>query len=220
MKLQSSVLSISRVGIGKLEPGSIHKTAFVTQSGLYEFLCLPFGLKNSAASFQRLKEFVLKDLKGKICFVCTDDIVVYSKNEKEHPNHLKEVLQCLNKAGLTLTLQKCNLMQRPLKFLGHVMSAEGIKTDQDKVDAVANFPVPKSLKEVQQFLGLAGWYQRFIPNFSEKAASLHPLKRQEATWMWTEECQNSFELIKSELIHAPILIAPDLSKSFKVQTDA
>ncbi len=133
----------------EMEPESIHKTAFVTQSELYEFLRLPFGLKNSAASFQRLMEFMLKDLKGKMCFVYIDDIVVYSKTEKEHLNHLKEVLKCLSKAGLTLNLQKCNRMQKSLKFLGHVISAEGIKTDQDKVDSVANFPVPKSLKEVQ-----------------------------------------------------------------------
>ncbi len=94
----------------EMESESIHKTAFVTQSGLYEFLRLPFGLKNSAASFQRLMEFVLKDLKGNMCFVYIDDIVVYSKTEKEHLNHLKEVLQCLSKAGLTLNLQKCNLI--------------------------------------------------------------------------------------------------------------
>lgn len=204
----------------EVDPESIHKTAFVTQSGLYEFLRLPFGLKNSAASFQRLMEFVLKDQKGKNCFVYIDDIVVYSTSEQEHLNHLREVLQCLHKAGLTLNLQKCNLMQKSLKFLGHVLSVEGIKTDEDKVKAVNDFPVPKSLKEVQRFLGMAGWYQRFIPKFSEKVASLHALKKKGATWRWTEECQNSFELIKRELISAPILIAPDLNKPFKVQTDA
>ncbi|GAA6085878.1 uncharacterized protein LOC114135451 [Tachysurus ichikawai] len=147
-------------------------------------------------------------------------MVVYSKFEEEHLNYLRAVLQYLHNAGLTLNLQKCNLMQKSLKFLGHVISAEGIQTDQDKVNAVTNFPVPKSLKEVQRFLGMAGWYQRFIPSFSEKAAPLHALKRKEATCMWTEECQNSFDLIKRELVSAPILIAPDLNESFKVQTDA
>lgn len=132
-----------------MDPESIHKTAFVTQSGLYEFLRLPFGLKNSAALFQGLMEFVLKDQKGKSCFVYIDDIVVYSKSEEEHLNHLRAVLQCLHNAGLTLNLQKCNLMQKSLKFLGHVISAKGIWTDQDKVNAVTNFPVPKSLKEIQ-----------------------------------------------------------------------
>lgn len=96
-----------------------------------------------------------------------------------------------------------------------MISVEGIKTDQDKVNAVNDFPVPKSLKEVQRFLRMAGWYQRCIPKFSEKVAPLHALKKKGATWMWTEECQNSFELIS-----APITIPPDLSAPFRVQMDA
>ncbi len=204
----------------EMEPESIPKTAFTTSSGLYEFLRLPFGLKNSAATFQRLMELVLKDVRGKSCFVYIDDVVVYSKSEEEHLVHLRAVFQCLSRAGLTLNLQKCNLMQKSLTFLGHVISAEGIKTDPAKVEAVANFPVPKSLKEVQRFLGLAGWYHRYIPQFSDKVAPLHALKRKGATWTWTEECQSAFEVIKHELISAPVLMAPDLSKSFRVQTDA
>lgn len=203
-----------------MEPGSIPKTAFVTSSGLYEFLRLPFGLKNSAASFQRLMEIVLKDLKGECCFVYIDDIVVYSKGEEEHLEHLSQVLSCLQKAGLTLNLKKCNLVQRSLIFLGHVVSAEGVKTDPDKVRAVREFPTPQSLKEVQRFLGLAGWYQRFIPGFAERAAPLHALKQKGATWVWSEECQNSFDDIKQSLIRAPVLSPPEFSRPFRVQTDA
>jgi len=110
-------------------------------------------------------------------------------------------------------------MQKSFKLLGHVISVEGIKTDPAKLEVVALFPVPKSLKEVQCFLGLAGWYHRFIPQFSEKAAPLHSLKRKGATWAWTEECKRSFELIKHELARAPVLNSPDLSKPFRVQTD-
>lgn len=182
----------------EMEPESIPKTAFTTASGLYEFLRLPFGLKNAAATFQRLMEIVLKDVRGKSCFVYIDDVVVYSKSEEEHLAHLREIFQCLSRAGLTLNLQKCNVMQKSLKFLGHVISVEGIKTDPAKVEAAATFPAPKSLKEVQRFLGLAGWYHRFIPQFSEKAAPLHSLKRKGATWTWTEDFECSFELIKHE----------------------
>lgn len=204
----------------ELEPESIPKTAFVTSSGLFEFLRLPFGLKNAAASFQRLMECVLREIKGKCCFVYIDDIVVYSKDENEHLLHLSQVFSCLNQAGLTLNLKKCNMMQRSLTFLGHVISEEGIKTDPAKIASVSQFPVPQSLKEVQRFLGLAGWYHRFVPRFSEKAAPLHALKKKGATWAWTESCQEAFETIKNDLTQTPVLISPDFSRPFKVQTDA
>lgn len=192
----------------EMDPDSIHKTAFVTTTGQFEFLRLPFGLKNSAASFQRLMENVLKDIRAKCCFVYIDDIVVYSENEQEHLQHLDQVFNCLQQAGLTLNLKKCNLVQQSLTFLGHVVSSEGIKTDPSKVEAICDFPVPQSLKDLQRFLGLAGWYHRFIPNLSGKAAPLHSLKKKQAIWTWTEACQQSFEIIKQDLSRAPVLIPP------------
>uniref|UniRef100_A0A8C1PDC5 Gypsy retrotransposon integrase-like protein 1 n=4 Tax=Cyprinus carpio TaxID=7962 RepID=A0A8C1PDC5_CYPCA len=203
-----------------MDPDSIHKTAFVTSSGLYEFRRLPFGLKNAAASFQRLMEHVLRDLKGKCCMIYIDDVVIYSKDEQEHFKHIQQVFHCLSKAGLTLNMKKCNFIQKSLKFLGHLVSGDGIRTDPDKVSAIRLFPTPQSLKEVQRFLGLAGWYHRFIPNFSEKAAPLHALKQKNTTWIWSEQCQQSLDLLKMDLTKAPILAAPDLEKSFRVQTDA
>ncbi len=204
----------------EMEPESISKTAFVTSAGQFEFMRLPFGLKNAAASFQRLMEYVLKDIKEKCCFVYIDDIVVYSKNEEEHLQHLRQVFNCLHQAGLTLNLKKCNLVQRSITFLGHVVSGEGVKTDPAKIAAICGFPVSQALKEVQRFLGLAGWYHRFIPNFSEIAAPLHALKKKQSIWTWTKACQDAFERIKSDLIKAPVLTPPDFNRSFKVQTDA
>ncbi len=204
----------------EMEKDSIQKTAFVTSAGLFEFLRLPFGLKNAAASFQRLMEHVLRELKGKCCLVYIDDVVVFSQSEEEHLHHLSQVFHCFHDAGLTLNLKKCNLIQKSLTFLGHIVSGDGIKTDPSKVAAVKSFPVPQSIKEVQRFLGLAGWYHRFIPNFSEKAAPLHALKRKNSTWSWTEQCQYSFDTIKQDLTQAPVLIPPDFDKPFKVQTDA
>lgn len=114
--------------------------------------------------------------------VYIDDIVVYSKSISEHLQHLHQVLACLHKAGLTLNLKKCHLIQNSLRFLGHVVSEKGVTTDPTKVAAVKTFPVPQNVKDVQRFLGLAGWYHRFIPQFSEKAAPLHFA-------LETKECQ-------------------------------
>ncbi len=204
----------------EMEADSIQKTAFTTASGLYEFLRLPFGLKNAAASFQRLMEYVLRELKGKCCMVYIDDVVVFSKNKEDHLQHLHQVFRCFHKAGLTLNLKKCNFIQKSLTFLGHVVLSEGIKTDPAKVSAVSSFPIPQSLKDVQRFLGLTGWYHRFIPKFSEKAAPLHTLKKKNSTWTWTDQCQQAFNLIKQDLTQAPILMSPDFNQTFRVQTDA
>lgn len=122
-------------------------------------------------------ECVLREIKGKCCFLYIDNIVVYSKGENEHLLHLNQVFRCLHQAGLTLNLKKCNMMQRTLTFLGHVISGEGIKTDAAKIASVSQFPMPQFLKDVQHFLGLAGWHHRFVPRFSEKAAPLHALKK-------------------------------------------
>lgn len=144
---------------------SIQKTAFITKKGQYEFLHLPFGLKNTAATFQRVMFTVLQDLIGQCCFVYIDDIVVYSKDVQEHLQNLKQVFGKLESAGLTLNLEKCSFLKRSLSFLGHVISGEGIRTEMAKVDAVSRFPSPKNVKEVQRFLGLAGWYHIHSPFF-------------------------------------------------------
>lgn len=204
----------------EMEADSIQKTAFTTSSGLYEFLRLPFGLKNAAASFQRLMEHVMQELKGKCCMVYIDDVVFFSKNKQDHLQHLHQVFSCFHKAGLTLNLKKCNFIQKSLMFLGHVVSSAGNKTDPAKVSAVSSFPISQSLKNVQRFLGLAGWYHWFIPKFSEKAAPLHTLKEKNSTWTWTDQCQQAFDLNKQDLTQAPILMSPDFNQTFRVQTDA
>lgn len=156
---------------------SIQKTAFITKQGQYEFLRLPFGLKNAAATFQRLMNRVLQDLIGKFCFVYINDIVMYSSSTELHFKDLKKVFWRLESAGLTLNLKKCNLIKRSLAFLGHVISEEGIKTEVGKVEAVRNFPTPKNVKDVQRFLGLLGWYHRFIASFSEWLHPFMPSRR-------------------------------------------
>lgn len=192
-----------------MDPESIKKTAFITQNNQYEFLRLPFDLKNSAATFQRLMNTILVELIGKICFVYIDDIVIYSRDLATHLQHLQQVSACLQRAGLTLNLRKCQICQRSLSFLGHVISGEGIRTEAEKIEAIRTYPTPRNLKELQCFIGLAGWYHRFIPRFSERAAPLHALKKKGVVWEWTAECQAAVE--ETVLTTTPVLQSPDLA---------
>ncbi len=203
-----------------MDEDSIQKTAFVTKNAQYEFVRLPFGLKNAAATFQRLMNNILRDYIGNFCFVYLDDIVIYSKAVQDHFQHLKQLFAKLEVSGLTLNLKKCSMLQKTITYLGHVVSEEGVRTEASKVKAVQDFPAPKNLKEVQRFLGLASWYHRFISHFSEQAAPLYALKAKNATWDWTVECQNAFDDLKYALQRAPVLMPPDFTKDFKVQTDA
>ncbi len=203
-----------------MDEDSIQKTAFVTKNAQYEFVCLPFGLKNAAATFQRLMNNILRDYIGKFCFVYLDDIVIYSKTVQDHFQHLKQLFAKLEVSGLTLNLKKCSMLQKNITYLGHVVSEEGVHTEASKVKAVQDFPAPKNLKEVQRFLGLASWYHHFISHFSEQAAPLYALKAKNATWDWTVECQNASDDLKYALQRTPVLMPPDFTKDFKVQTDA
>ncbi len=171
----------------EMDLASVEKTAFITISGLYEFLCLPFGLKNAAASFQRLMEQVLREHTNRCCMVYIDDIIVYSPDIQTHLQHLKQIFSSLHTAGLTLNLKKCKFICSSLDYLGHTITADGVNVNSDKVDAVKSFPTPNTVKELQRFLGLAAWYHRFISDFSTKAAPLHSLKKKGAKWIWTDE---------------------------------
>ena len=159
-----------------MDASSIAKTAFVTHTGLFHFKVMPFGLKNAPASFQRLMERVLADLRGNICLVYLDDIVIYSPSVQRHFQDLQAVLEKLRAAGLTLNLKKSKFCLNEIKYLGHIVSAKGIAADPVKVDAIKAYPTPNNIKEVQRFLGLAGWYHRFVPGFSQVADPLNALE--------------------------------------------
>ncbi|KAL7841409.1 hypothetical protein SRHO_G00251000 [Serrasalmus rhombeus] len=162
-----------------LERDSIQKSEFITCEGLYEFLVLPFGLNISVL------DGVLRDLKEKLCFIYIDDIVVYFPSVQQHFHHLQEVFEHLHQAGLMLSLKKCNLLQTSLTFLGHMVSREGISMEPSKVEVEQDFLQPQSVKEVQRFLEMAGWYHWFIPHFAERDAVLKALKKN-VTWAWSE----------------------------------
>ncbi|KAL2079452.1 hypothetical protein ACEWY4_025196 [Coilia grayii] len=196
------------------------KTAFITSAGLFQFQVMPFGLKNAPATFQRLMERVLGSLRGKICLVYLDDIIVYSPTVSQHFQDLQAVLDKLQGAGLTLNLKKCKFCLSQISYLGHVVTAQGISADPAKTEAISHYPVPRNIKEVQRFLGLAGWYHRFVPGFSQVAEPINALKRKGRMFHWSDRCQQAFDTLKGYLTSPPILGHPDPNYPFVVYTDA
>ena len=196
------------------------KTAFCTQEGLFEFNVIPFGLCNSPATFQRLMNAVLAGLQWTSCLVYIDDIIVVGSTFDQHLSNLQKVFERLKQAGLKLQPQKCHFFQRQVQFLGHVISQDGISPDPEKTSKVAQWPVPTLTVEVQQFLGLANYYRRFVKDFASKAKPLHQLTVKKLPFIWTADCQKSFDNLKQCLTTAPILAMPIWSKPFIIDTDA
>ena len=208
-------------------------TAFtVGPLGFYECNRMPFGLKNAPATFQRLMQRVLGDLHLNGCVVYIDDIIIYTKTEKEHEEMLEKVFQRIREAGLKLSPKKCRFFQREIKCLGHVVSEEGIARDPSKTVAVAKWPVPANVKDLQRFLGFTGFYRRFIQDYARVARPLTELlrgsnprklkgkKQVNTEWSWGEAQDNAFRALVHRLTQPPVLCYPDFSKPFIVRTDA
>ena len=196
------------------------KSAFVTQSGCYQFRRLPFGLVNAPSQFQREMNRILSGLIGKICFVYIDDVIVYSKNPEDHPKHLEQVFQRLREHSLQLKQSKCCFGLPKVQLLGHTVSAEGTKPQVEKVEAILQMEPPSDARGVRRFLGMAGYYRRFIPRFSEIACPLTELTKTKQPFLWTPECEEAFQTLKTSLSVAPVLHHPDPKKPFKLFTDA
>ena len=197
-----------------------HKTAFCTTEGLFQFKVMPFGLCNAPATFQRLMDLTLAGLQWSECLVYMDDIIILGRSFLEHLGNLQEVLQRLRDAGLKLKPSKCAFFRQSVKYLGHVISREGISVDQEKVTKVATWPTPTSTQEVQRFLGFAGYYRRFIRDFAEIAKPLHHITEKATPFRWSTESQLAFETLRKELITAPLLAHPDFTQKFILDTDA
>ena len=194
--------------------------------GFYECKRMPFGLTNAPATFQRLMETGLGDLNLHWCIIYLDDIVIFSKDLASHLKRLKAVFQKLEEVGLKLKPSKCELFWRQLPYLGHVISAEGVATDEGKIGVIKNWPTPTNVTEVQSFLGFMGYYCRFITKFMQVACPLHELTlgenvgKKKAAIMWDSRCQQAFDDLKILCTTAPILAYANFTKPFKLHTDA
>ena len=203
-----------------LDQESIEKSAFVTPDGCYEFLAMGQGLCNAPATFQRLMQRALGELMWTCCMAYLDDILIFSRTFEDHIRDVKAVLTALHAAGLKVKPKKCSFAQDQTKFLGHVISGAGILPDPDKLKALEQLRRPKNVKEVQQFLGLASYYRRFVANFAAITKPLTLLLRKQTPWHWTDKQDVAFESIKSLLMSPPVLAHPNFSKPFIVSTDA
>ena len=195
------------------------KTAFVTHAGQYQWNVMPFGLTNAPATFQRLMNHVLRAYLGKFCVVYLDDILIYSKDKEEHEEHLRKVLNTLRQHHLFAKKAKCEFFLTEISFLGHIINANGISSDPEKVKCIQSWIKPKDYKDCQRFLGLIGWYRRFIKDFSRIAAPLRVFANQK-TQKWSTTQQEAFDALKERLLTAPILKPFDPSKSLILTTDA
>ena len=196
------------------------KTTFVTRRGTYCFNVMPFGLCNAPATFQRLMDCTMRGLNYEVCLIYLDDIIVFSPDLASHLERLETVLARLQSACLKLKPNKCSFLQSSVDFLGYKVSGRGIETDDSKIEAVLRWPVPVKLRDVRSFLGLCGYYRRFVPNFSALAAPLHAMTKKNATFHWTAECQNAFDELKHKLSHAPVLALPRDDDTYVLDTDA
>lgn len=205
----------------EVEEGDREKTAFSTRDGHYEFNVMPFGLTNAPATFQRLMQCVLSGLTYEQCLIYLDDIIVFGTSFHQHLERLRTVFQHLEKAGMKLKPRKCHFAKCEVRYLGHIISREGIQADPEKIQAMISYPVPKDVKELRQFLGLTNYYRRFIKHYSNIAEPLHKLTRKSAGgYKWSADCQAAFETLKSRLTNPPILAYPDFNHQFTVATDA
>src|SRR3954453_14953747 len=204
----------------KIREQDIPKTAFTTRYGLYEYTVIPFGLTNAPAYFMNMMNKVFMEFLDKFVVVFIDDILVYYKNEQEHEAHLRLVLEKLREHQLYAKFSKCEFWLKEVGFLGHVVSGEGVAVDPSKVSTVTEWETPKSVGDIRSFLGLAGYYRRFIENFSRIAKPLTELLKKENKFDWSDDCETSFQELKKRLVTALVLCLPDIHKDSQAYCDA
>jgi hypothetical protein len=195
----------------KIRPEDIHKMAFVTRYGQYEYTVVSFGLTNTPAYFMNMMNKVFMDELDKCVVVFIDDILIYSQTAEEHEEHLRIMLG---------KFSKCEFWMEEVAFLGHVLSAKGVAVDPSKIEAVSKWQSPKSVTEIRSFLGLAGYYRRFIENFSKIAKPMTELLKSNTPYVWSDKCEASFQELKTCLTTTLVLTLPDASKDFVVYCDA
>ena len=204
----------------KIREDDIPKIAFRTRYGHYEFLVMPFGLTNAPAAFMDLMNRVFRPYLDQFVIVFIDDILVYSKTWEEHEQHLRIVLQTLREHQLYAKKEKCDFWLTEVKFLGHVISGQGISVDPAKIETVLQWERPKNVAEIRSFLGLAGYYRRFVKDFSSIAAPMTRLTKKEVRFEWDADCEHAFQELRTRLTSAPILTIPNSDEPYEVYSDA
>lgn len=195
----------------------IHKTAFVTHMGLFEYLVMSFGLTNGSPSFQALMNFLFGMLKFVVTFF--DDILLFSKSLEEHKDHLTQVFDILQKNKLYARWEKCSFGQTEVEYLGHVISQEGVATDPSKIKAIKDWPTPKNITKLRSFLGLSGYYRRFIKDYGVICRPLFDCLKKDA-FHWRDAQDQAMDVVKDKLTNSPVLILSDFSKPFVLEAHA
>lgn len=203
----------------RVMPNDTHKTAFRTFDGHYEFLVMPFGLSNAPSTFQSAMNDLFRPFLRKFILVFFDDILIFSNSHSDHVQHLKLVLQLLHDSKFFAKLSKCIFAVPQVDYLGHVISAAGVQPDPEKIEAILSWPVPKSLTALRGFLGLTGFYRRFVRNYATIAAPLTDLLKI-TKYTWNLQANDAFTTLKKAMTSTPVLILPDFSKPFMLETDA
>lgn len=181
---------------------------------------MPFGLTNTPSTFMRLMNHVLRNFIGKFVIVYFDDILIYSRSEHEHLEHVRLVLETFRQARLYANLKKCTFCTNEFVFLSYVVSSQGIKVNESKIEAIQQWPTPTSVPKVRSFLGLAGFYRRFVKDFSTIAAPLTAVTKKNDKFHWGGSQKQAFLTLKSKLTHAPVLALPNFNKTFDIECDA
>lgn len=204
----------------RLAEGEEYKTAFQTHSDHYEYKVLPFGVAGGPATFQGAMNHTLKPVACVCALVFFDDILVFSKSFSNHVQHLTQVLQLLRADQWQIKMSKCSFAQRELSYLGFVIGEQGVSTEPDKIVRIQHWPLPHSVKQLRQFLGLSGYYRKFVRHYGIIAKPLTHLLKKNVPFVWTSECTTAFEALKQALVTTPVLALPDFRKQFTIETDA
>jgi len=196
-----------------------YKTTFKTHHGHYQFRVMPFGLTNAPATFQCIINEVLSPFLRKLVMVFLDDILIYSPSLQTHPQHLEQVFQKLREHNLYMKANKCSFAQHQLEYLGHIISGAGVSTDPSKTSAMIQWPTPKSVTELRGFLGLTGYYRRFVKNYGIVAKPLTKLLKKNQ-FIWSSTAQQAFDKLKQAMATTPVLALPNFQDTFEVETNA
>ncbi len=204
----------------EMEEGSVDYTAFVTPHGKFRYTRMPQGLKNASNSFQALIDLMLTDIQYQFVLAYIDDLIIYSDTFDAHIAHVREVFERLRKAGLKLKASKAKIGVPSVPFLGHILSNEGILPNPQKTEVIRSYPVPRRVKDVRAFLGMCGFYRRFVKDYSLLARPLYDLTKKDVAFKWTDKQQEAFDKLKDALVTTVLLQYPDFNRRFVLHTDA